>query len=176
MGGSSLPVPAQVSCSLSGAGDVGLFPAHSRHLAGQVCWHGLPQCDGHQLSQDLTGSIYIYICRLGEGDLRTLTPKARCPPPTPQPSVPFLGFVSRETRPVQPCPAQSVCKNSTLPCGLPAAPWGPAAATPMGAGRHEVAQPPGTGWRSSLAGGGQGWPQGGPGALGGPWAGLGDSP
>lgn len=105
----------------------------------------------------------------GRGDLRTSTPTARCPPHTPQPGVPLLGFVSGETRPIQRGPAQTVCKNSTF-CPVPSLPLlgVPQAAAPMGAGGHEVPWSPGMGWRSSLADGGQGWPQGGLGALGGP--------
>lgn len=50
------------------------------------------------------------------GGLRTLTPKARCPPPTPQPGVPLLRFVSGETRPIQCGPAQTAKPALFTPC------------------------------------------------------------
>lgn len=86
-------------CSLLGAGDTGLFPATAGTL---LCGHagtGCPTCDRVPWERGPEGS----------------DTKDKMSSPCPSDGVPLLRFVSGEARPIQPSPAQPVCKNSTLP-------------------------------------------------------------
>lgn len=147
-------------CSLLGAGDAGLFPATAGTLLCGRAGTGCPTCDRVPWERGPEGSNT-------KGKMSSPCPSARCPPPR-------ICLRRSKANPAQPSSACLQKQHFALhpPCRSPASRRQP----PLWElGAPEVPWSPGMGWRSFLCGVGEEWPQGGLGALGGPWAGLGDS-